>query len=428
MRILLTGATGFIGRHICARLLAGGHSITAAVRDPASAVRRFPGARAVRIDMNRMVSVADWVPLLDGIDAVVNCAGILQSGRGQSAAAIHSAAPRALFDACVAAGVRRVVQLSAVSADAGAGTEYALTKKAADDHLRDLDLDWVVLQPSLVYAQGSYGGTSMIRGLAGLPFVTPLIGDGGQRFQPIHADDLAETVARCLEQPAPVRVTLDPVGPQTLSLRDILGLTRQWLDLPPAQTISVPVGLVRLLARIGDAVGSGPLRTTSLEQMEYGNVSDPVAFEQAIGFRPRTMAEAFLAAPSHVQDRWHARLYALGPVLTMALSLLWLISGLSGLWRFDEASDIAATLGMPAGLIPGAVIVSSALDIAIGLALAAGLRSRFLGPLQLVLIGGYTLGFGALMPALWTDPLGRLVKNLPILAAVAVWIALQDDK
>jgi uncharacterized protein YbjT (DUF2867 family) len=428
MRILIIGATGFIGRHVCARLASDGHAITAAVRTPAAALRRFPHIQAVRVELNRMNRTGDWLPLLAGIDAVVNCAGILQSGRGQSAVAIHADAPRALFDACVAAGVRRVIQLSAVSADAGAGTEYAATKKAADDHLRSLDLDWVVLRPSLVYAQGSFGGTSIIRGLAGLPFVTPLIGDGEQRFQPIHTDDVAETVARCLERPALARRTLEPVGPETLSMREILRLTRRWLDLPPAQEVFVPVGMVRVLARIGDVIGAGPLRSTSLDQMAYGNVADPSAFEQAIGFRPRTMAEAMMAAPSHVQDRWHARLYFLAPLLTAALSLLWLLSGLSGLWQFQQSSSIAAALGVPASLVSISVVASCLFDIAIALALVAGFRPRLLGQVQLVVIGCYTLGFGMLMPALWTDPLGRLVKNLPILAAVAGWMALQDDK
>jgi uncharacterized protein YbjT (DUF2867 family) len=428
MRILIIGATGFIGRHVCARLASDGHAITAAVRTPAAALRRFPDIHAVRVELNRMGTIGDWLPLLAGVDAVVNCAGILQSGRGQSAVAIHADAPRALFDACVAARVRRVIQLSAVSADAGAGTEYAATKQAADDHLRSLDLDWVVLRPSLVYGQGSFGGTSIIRGLAGLPFVTPLIGDGGQRFQPIHADDVAETVARCLERPALARRTLEPVGPETLSMREILRLTRRWLDLPPAHEVFVSVGMVRVLARIGDVIGGGPLRSTSLDQMAYGNVADPSAFEQTIGFRPRRMADAMVASPSHVQDRWHARLYFLAPLLTIVLSLLWLLSGLSGLWQFQQSSRIAAALGVPASLVSLSVVASCLSDIAIALALVAGFRPRLLGQVQLVVIGCYTLGFGVLMPALWIDPLGRLVKNLPILAAVAGWMALQDDK
>jgi uncharacterized protein YbjT (DUF2867 family) len=324
--------------------------------------------------------------------------------------------------------VRRVVQISAVSADAEAGTEYALTKKAADDHLRGLDLDWVVLRPSLVYAQGSCGGTSLLRGLAGLPFLMPMVGDGGQRFQPIHADDLAETLVRCLEEPKLARKTLEPVGPETLSMRQILEMTRRWLDLPAARALPVPLPLVRLLARIGDLLDLGPLRTTSVEQIEYGNVSDAAAFEAAIGFRPRTMAAAFEAMPSHVQDRWHARLYFLRPTLTVALSLLWCISGLAGLFNSTEAVAIATGLHIPGSAAHIAVIAFSLVDIGIGIALVAAVGQRYLGPIQLCLVAGYTIGFGLLMADLWGDPFGGLVKNIPILAAIGVWVALRDER
>ena len=129
MRILLLGATGFLGRHICARLLAEGYLVVAAVRDSQSARRRFPDIETVTLDMNCMVEAEDWEPYLANVDAVINCAGILQSTLGQSAFAIHTRSPIALFEACAAANVRRVIQISAVSADSAAGTEYALTKK-----------------------------------------------------------------------------------------------------------------------------------------------------------------------------------------------------------------------------------------------------------------------------------------------------------
>jgi uncharacterized protein YbjT (DUF2867 family) len=428
MHILVTGAAGFIGRHICARLLRDGHAVTAAVRAPASIARRFPGMRGVAIDMNRLVAPDAWAPLLAGVDAVVNCAGVLQSGRGQSATAIHATAPKALFDACVAAGIARVVQISAVSADAAAGTEYALSKQAADDHLRGLALDWVVLRPSLVYAQGSYGGTSLLRGIAGLPVVMPLPGGGAQQFQPIHADDLAETVLRCLTGPALARRTLEPVGPEILSMRQILERLRAWLDLPPARPLRIPLAAVRWAARLGDAIGRGPLRSTALARMDYGNTGDFAAFAAAIGFRPRSMAEAFAAAPSHVQDRWHARLYFLRPLSTATLAALWLGSGIAGLVDATDARATAAALGLAPPWATAAAIGFSVLDLAIGAALVAGRVERMLGPLQFALIALYTLGFGSLMPRLWLDPLGRLVKNLPILATVALWMALRDDR
>ena len=429
MSVLVTGATGFIGRHICACLLGKSYVVTGAARNVTSLTRRFPGVNCVRVDMNRMLSPNDWIPLLAGIDAVVNCAGILQSSATQSAEAIHAAAPKALFDACTALGIRSVIQISAVSADSEAGTEYARTKKAADDYLRSLALDWVVLRPSLVYAQGSYGGTSAVRGFAGLPFVIPLVGDGSQRFQPIYADDLAETVVRCLSDPALARQTLDPVGPETLSLRQIIERTRGWLDLPAARPVRLPLSLVRLAARVGDLVGSGPLRTTALVQLEYGNVSDAVAFERAIGFRPRTMTAAFQAAPSHVQDRWHARLYFLRPILTGTLSLLWLGSGIAGLFNPPESGEaIIARLGVPAPLIPTVEYGLCVLDIALGVAVAFAQSWRVLGSLQFAVVVIYTIGLTWLMPSLWIDGYGPLLKNVPILAAIAVWTALQDDR
>lgn len=425
MRILLLGASGFIGRHLCARLLAKGHRVVAAVRRPDSALRRFPGIEAVAVDLNRMTSEADWLPLLEGVEAVVNSAGILQSRAGQSAQAIHSAAPKALFDACKSAGVAKVVQISAVSADRAAGTEYALTKKAADDYLQTLDLDWVVLRPSLVYAQGSYGGSSFLRGLAGLPWLIPLVEAGDQLFQPIHADDLAETVLRAVEDDLFARRVLSPVGPETLSLRSVVEKMRGWLDLPPARFLKVPLPLIRLVARAGDLFGSGPVTSTSLAQILYGNVADPSAFQTAARFSPRSMDAAFAASPSHVQDRWHARLYFLGPLLTLILALLWIGSGLAGLLNPPaDAVRVTRALGLPAA----AADLFCLMDLILGLLLLSGRARRLLGLFQLAVVAGYTIGIGMIDPALWLDPYGALLKNLPILAAIAAWMALQDGK
>lgn len=429
MHVLVTGATGFVGRHVCARLLADGHRVTAVVRDPLIAARRFPGITAIQGDLNRMTDPWDWRPLLDGVDAVVNCAGILQARRGQSAEAIHTSAPNALFDACVAVGVRRVVQISAVSADPEAGTAYAVTKAAADTHLRSLNLDWIVLRPSLVYGQGSYGGTSFLRGLAGLPGIVPLIGDGGQVFQPIHVDDLAEAVSRCLSPSFPPRQTLEPVGPDTLTLRMMVEMTRAWLDIPPAWFLPVPMPLIRLVARAGDLLGAGPVTSTALAQMEYGNVADPVGFSAAIGFHPRAMAHAFLSAPSHVQDRWHARLYFIPPLLTCILALLWIGSGVAGLTNPPtDALIVTMAVGAPPEAVPWILGLFCLIDIGIGFWLATGRAGRLCGWVQGVMVVGYTVGMTLFIPSLWYDPYGALLKNLPTLGAILVWLALLDDR
>lgn len=424
MRVLLTGANGFIGGHLLAGLAARGHAVIAAVRDPQALRRKSPGTEAIAVDFNRDHSSDTWRPRLVGIDAVINCAGVLQGGRGQDIEAIHATAPIALFEACRQAGVSKVVQISAISADTEVGTTYALTKKRADDHLRSLPLDWTVLRPSLVYGEGSYGGTSTLRGLAGLPLVTPLVGGATAAFRPIHVDDLVETVVRILDGGF-ARRTLEPVGPETLSLREVVAKYRRWLGLGPAWEVSVPLPLLRLVARFTDLGGGGPMGSAGLAQTLAGNTGHESAgtFAQEIGFAPASMDERLARRPAQTQDLWHARLYFLRPALQLALAAMWLGSAAVGL--LTPPAQYAAIVA------PWVAWGFSAIDLLIGLALLARLaraRSRLLGVAQLVVVGGYTAGLTVLAPSLWLDPYGGLLKNLPILVAVLVWMALEEER
>lgn len=429
MRILLTGANGFIGSHIAAAPIGDGHHVIAAVRDVAATTRRLPGAATLRIDFNRDTDATLWVQRLANVDAVINCAGILQQTRRQSIAAIHTEAPKALFDACVQARVRTVIQISAVSADAAAGTEYASTKLAADRYLQTLDLDWVVLRPSLVYGQGSYGGTSLLRALAACPLITPLPGGGNQPFQPIHVEDLARTIREVLRNPQLRRVVLDPVGPETLSLKEIVGLLRCWLGFRPVPGLAIAEWLIGVAARWGDLVGSGPINSTAWRQLEYGNVSAPERFAQAIGFRPSALAQWLALRPASVQDRWHARLYLLRPLLRLTLALLWIASGLNTLSAAPSYfAGLMAPLGLEAAVSMHLAKAAALLDLVIGIAVFTRLHPRLIGWVQLSVVLFYTLGLTLLAPQLWLDPLGPLLKNVPILATIVVLQTIENDR
>jgi uncharacterized protein YbjT (DUF2867 family) len=430
MRLLLTGANGFIGSRLLAGLVARGHTVVAAVRDTAGMQRKWPGIQAIAVNFNHDTSVETWRRRLAGIDAVINCAGVLHGGRGQDIEAIHAATPIALFDACLREDVRKVVQISAISADADVGTEYAATKKRADDHLRTLALDWTVLRPSLVYGEGSYGGTSTLRGLAGLPLVTPSIGDSAV-FRPIHVDDLVETVARVVEGDGFARRTLEPVGPDILSMRDIVAKYRRWLGLPPAPAVPVPLPLLGVAAKLADLVGGGPMGSAGLRQALAGNAGHeaPGVFEAAMGFRPASMDEGLARRPAETQDLWHARLYFLRPALRLALAALWLGSGIAGLLasteRYAATAAALVKLGLP---VYGLAIALSLLDLVLAVALLLRLYPRLIALVQLAVVLGYTLILGVLVPALWLDPFGALLKNLPILVVIAVWAVLEEER
>jgi uncharacterized protein YbjT (DUF2867 family) len=426
VKVLLTGANGFIGSHLTALLLHAGHEVRAAVRDPDKFMRRFPRAEAVATNLNSMTEPAAWSGIVSGIQAVINCAGILHSRQGQDATAIHARAPIALFGAAAAAGVGKIIQISAVSS--GASTEYAETKSLADTRLAASDLDWTILQPSLVYARDAYGGTAMIRALSVCPFVIPVFGGSQACFSPIHVDDLGKTVLWALKSPSATRLTLVPCGPQVLSLAEIARAYRLWFGLRPAPSIELPRPLVEAACRVGDVFGAGPVTTTSLRQIEAGNSADPQAFSGATGILPRPLAEMLEREPAATGELWQARLYLARPMIRAALILMWIASGLVGLFALHDAAPYLSALFVPGQFhLPLALLVCL-IDIAIGVALAMRSAPWTVFWSQIAVITGYTIILTIAAPALWLELFGPLLKNIPILALIVVDRILEVER
>src|SRR5690349_18410511 len=125
MRVLVLGATGLIGSAVTARLVSAGHEVVGLTRTRDAAARRLPVAHWIVADLRDIRGPADWLPHLQGIDAVVNCAGTLQDSVRDSTAKVHRDAPIALWRACEQASVRRVVQISAIGVDRGGVTDFS---------------------------------------------------------------------------------------------------------------------------------------------------------------------------------------------------------------------------------------------------------------------------------------------------------------
>jgi len=426
VRILVTGANGFIGQNIVRALRAHGHSVVAGVRRNAGHL----GAdnEIVACDFSFDLQPADWHARLRGIDAAVNCAGILRERSGESFERTHCLAPIALGRAAFDVGLSRLVQISALGDPADG--EFIASKHRGDEQLLKLNLPVTVLRPSLVYSlAGSSGGTSLLRALAATPYMLALPGDGTQRIQPILAEDLARIVVATIERREPTRGIFEIGGPRAITLREFIEALRAWLGLSPAMILRVPIPLVNLAATMGELFGSGPLGRTTWRITRRGiALSADTALgrqRETFGVEPCSLTAAVKATPCHGQDRWHAQLYPLASILRIALATVCFVSAVAG---FNMTPDAMQSTAAPLGLARDDATLlgysGSAIDALIGLLLLVPRTSILAARLLFLLVVGYTLVLGIGFPALWLDPLGGLVKNLVLLPAIATYLVL----
>jgi uncharacterized protein YbjT (DUF2867 family) len=429
MRILVVGAYGLIGGYVTQRLLAEGHEVVGVGRDLEAARRRFPSVRWVRADLRR-IDAETWAGMLEGVEAVVNCAGALQDGPRDDLAAVHVAATRALAEACAKAGVRRLVMVSAVGVDR-AESPFERTKLAAEEALQASGLDWVILRPGLVLAPAAYGGSGLLRGLAALPLAIPAARPD-QVVQVVSIEDVAEAAARSVRTGAPSRLICDLVSPERTRLRDVLLGLRAWLGLAPAPVWPVPMPLARLSSLGADALAwlgwRSPMRTASLRQLAAGVEGDPGEAERSLGLRFKTLGGALAGWPAGVQERWYARLYFLKFGILVVLAGFWAASGVIGLARIHEAAALLTNAGLDEAAARTSVLAGSLADLALA-ALVSIRRTARPALLGMVLVTlGYLAAASLWLPGLWADPLGPLVKSIPAAILALVALAIMDER
>lgn len=424
MSILVLGATGFLGRHVVRALAHTGHDVVAGVR--ATPARREPGIAYRRVDFNQAGDPRDWLPLLQGIDVVINTVGIFRESRGERFSQLHEKAPRALFSACRQAGVRRVIQVSALGADAGARSAYHLSKRAADDYLLALPMDAVVAQPSLVYGPG--GTSAALFGmLATLPWI-PAPDLGAARLQPIHIDDVAAAIVALVDAPRPPGPRIALVGPRALSWRDFLARLRGALGLRGrGRFVPVPRGVAAILARMGDWRRGALLDTAAWRMLRRGNSADVEPLRALLGRMPREV-DQFVASDDAPAQRMQAQLRWLLPVARASLAVLWIVTGVVslGVYPLQSSYALLQRAGVPQALQPLALYGAALLDIALGLLALAPRRMPWLWAAQAGLMLGYTAIVSWRLPEFWLHPYGPILKNLPLLALL--WVLYELDR
>ena len=282
--VVVTGASGFLGGHLCRALRARGWEVRALVHRPEAAALP-PGVRVGVADLPDTIDES----LLVGSDVVVHAAWATRETDPQRAERQNVEGTRRLLEAARRAGVGRVVFVSSVAADAAAPNHYGRSKAAAE-RLLDPGRDLVV-RPGTILARGGGGIFGLMRDLMRKAHVVPLFGGGRQPLQTVHVDDLCEAIARAIERG--LTGALNVAEPAPLSFRDALRLAAARMNV---RCVFVPLPFAPMLALVKTIERLGlpsPLRSESLLGMK-GLRAVPVEDDlRRLELRVRSASETF---------------------------------------------------------------------------------------------------------------------------------------
>ena len=276
-KVLLIGGSGFVGGWIANRLSERGIRVIvpARHRDNRKKLILLPTVYTVQADVQEAQVLAS---LMDGVDTVINLAGILHDGDsrqpyGKRFAATHVELPGRIVAALRQAGVRRLLHMSALKASPDAPSAYLRSKAAGEAAVLAAasDLDVTVFRPSVIFGPGDAFLNTFATLLRLFP-VLPLVG-GKARFQPVFVGDVADAFVSALNDHATFGQTYELCGPRVYSLRQLVSYVA---DLAGQRRliIDVPDGLARLQARVLSLLPNPPLTPDNLRSMQVDSVSD----------------------------------------------------------------------------------------------------------------------------------------------------------
>ena len=260
--VLVTGASGLVGTHVCRELSKNGWQVRAMVRDPAKAAMSL-GQLPVEFRVGDVRDAGSLRSALSGCGAAVHLAAIAIEKKGEKYTETNSAATERLISAARAENVQRLIFMSQNGADSKSRFPFLHSKGVAQDSIKTSGLAWTILRPSVIFGPEDAFVNVLGRLIRITPKIFPLPNGGAARFQPIAVDDVARVVRMCLEKKDTVHNIYDLGGSVPLTLRQMterilaaMGTNRRLL--------SVPVRLLRPVVAFAQRVLPNPPVTSSL--------------------------------------------------------------------------------------------------------------------------------------------------------------------
>ena len=295
LNVLVLGGTGFIGRHAGAALHAAGLRVTIGSRHPARHESSYTYAAFREVRFEALLSTEDWASLLQGIDVVVNCVGILRQRPTESYDDIHHRAPGALAKACAALNIR-LIHTSALGLHAGAKSRFLSSKLLGEQAIAASGCDYSIVRPSLLDGEGGFGA-SWLRGLSRSPLhIIPKGASGG--IAAMRCTDLGEAFAALARLPSLTAYREAELGgTYAYGYAEYLRELRAGYVSSIAVQLTLPNWLTRLGAHVCDGLHFSPFSYGHWILLQRDNIPSPNRLPELLGRAPHGIDPIGLSPP-----------------------------------------------------------------------------------------------------------------------------------
>lgn len=316
MKVLLTGASGFVGSEILKQLVSAGHQVRVISR---SADTKFAyDSSKVEVFHGNIIHAPAIAGAMDGMDAVIHVVGVITEVGENTFDRVHRVGTQNVVNEAKKAKVKRIVHMSALGTRENAVSRYHQSKWAGEEIVRASGLDWTIFRPSIIYGPGDEF-VNLFAKMMRFPlnalqlFTVPLIDGGKNLLQPIPVEDVARCFVGALEKQESVKKVYELCGPVPLSMKEILesiahalgketitvcptGVLKGLFLQPRVVLVYIPLWMAKIMARKMETfLSKPPLNSDQLIMLQEDNVGNPAEAVKDFGINPPSFQQGISA-------------------------------------------------------------------------------------------------------------------------------------